>query len=1198
MHLRTLELHGFKTFATPTRLEFAPRITAIVGPNGAGKSNIVDALRWVLGETAFQLLRARKTEDLIFAGAPGRARAGMAAVTLRIDNADAALPVDFSEVALTRRAYRDGRGEFLLNGQRVRLRDIKELLAQAGLSEGAHVFIGQGMVDAILALRPEDRRLLFEEAAGIGLVRQRREDALRRLDATRRNMERAQDLLAELEPRLRRLERQVRRGRDLEALQRDLRTHLRLWYGYRWQRAVAAVQQALAAHQQAQRAWDEARSHLEAVEHEQQDRFARIRALRQQRQDLVAHLRALQRQWQAADQARQQAEERLRDLERRQAAWQAEFTRAQETLSFRQEEQQAAQAQEAERRAAWEEARQRRDQAHQALEQALAARREVQRALDTARREVQRLTEQQAGLRAQHAALERRLAEVRQALEERAAHIRTLEAQAQAAAREQDQAHAAWEQARQAATQAKAAVEQAQSAAEQAAAAERAARQALDALRARQQRLQARLEGLRQAERELVGHDEAARFVVREVRQGVHGLLGPYLAVDEAHETAIAAALDLWAEVVLVDTDPEALTAAARRAPGRVLLWPRHPQGAAPPTPPARDGVLGRAADLVRVADDARTAAEALLGWVWVVRDAATARALRPHTPPGVALVTLTGEAYPPQGGVVVGRPKGRHVLQRTRERQALEAELAALTAELEALQARLAERQQATAQAQDALRQARAAWQQAEDARRAAHETWQQARLRHERLQQALDLHRQQHAEASRQSERLLAEQRTLAERRQALAQELEQAQHALRERRRELAALDVEQARRDAAYWDTQVAVARQAHREAQARVQALRQAVEQARQRVAALSRQAEAWQADAAQARQALTEAQERSRALWQRIEEAQRQLEPLEADLQALEAEHAAGQDALQRARAAAQRAEQREVQTRLALERARDRLQHLQRQIHDDFGPVALEAPAEVWPTQPLPLEKGVERLPAVAEIPADLEDTIRRLRGRIRRLGPPPGPELRQEYEALAQRVTFLQTQLHDLRQADADLRELIAELDTTMRRQFRRTFDAVNRAFAALFTRLFGGGKARLVLLNDEQGHPKGVDIEVRLPGKRTQRLAVLSGGERSLTAVALIFALLQVSPTPFCVLDEVDAMLDEANVVRFGELVQELSRETQFVIITHNRQTVQIADVLYGVTLREDGTSQVLSVHLDEVERHLRAHREEQP
>src|SRR5512133_3058811 len=232
--LKSLELHGYKTFASRTLFEFPGDITAVVGPNGSGKSNIADSLRWVLGEQSYSLLRGRKTEDMIFAGSEQRSRAGMASATIVFDNGDGWLPIDESEVAITRRAYRDGPNEYLLNGQRVRLREISELLAQSGMAERTYTIIGQGLVDAALALKPEERRRLFEEAAGIGLYRLRREEAINRLESTRRNLDRVQDILVELEPRLRSLEKQARRAQEYERIKADLRLLLRDWYGYHW----------------------------------------------------------------------------------------------------------------------------------------------------------------------------------------------------------------------------------------------------------------------------------------------------------------------------------------------------------------------------------------------------------------------------------------------------------------------------------------------------------------------------------------------------------------------------------------------------------------------------------------------------------------------------------------------------------------------------------------------------------------------------------------------------------------------------------------------------------------------------------------------------------------------------------------------------------------------------------------------------
>ena len=239
--LKSLELHGYKTFASRTEFQFPGMTTAIVGPNGSGKSNIADALRWVLGEQSYSLLRGRKTEDMIFNGSEQRARAGMASATITFDNEDSWLPIDFSEVAITRRAYRDGNNEYLLNGQRVRLREISELLAQSGLAERTYTIIGQGLVDAALALKPEERRRLFEEAAGIGLYRARREESINRLETTRRNLERVQDILAELEPRLRSLERQARRALEYDRLRSDLRELLKEWYGFHWHQMQAEL---------------------------------------------------------------------------------------------------------------------------------------------------------------------------------------------------------------------------------------------------------------------------------------------------------------------------------------------------------------------------------------------------------------------------------------------------------------------------------------------------------------------------------------------------------------------------------------------------------------------------------------------------------------------------------------------------------------------------------------------------------------------------------------------------------------------------------------------------------------------------------------------------------------------------------------------------------------------------------------------
>lgn len=323
----------------------------------------------------------------------------------------------------------------------------------------------------------------------------------------------------------------------------------------------------------------------------------------------------------------------------------------------------------------------------------------------------------------------------------------------------------------------------------------------------------------------------------------------------------------------------------------------------------------------------------------------------------------------------------------------------------------------------------------------------------------------------------------------------------------------------------------------------------------------------------------------ARATGDEIESARGQLEPAEAELSAAEEELERVLSGEVAARQEVSRLERAHTHAQIELARKSEALQTLRRRIEDDFGLVAFDYADEISGPNPLPLGGLVEQLPRVNELPPEIEDSLRRKKAHLRRIGA-INPEAQTEYQEVRERHEFLSSQMTDLAEAEGDVQQVIAELDLLMDAQFRETFEAVAREFEDIFTRLFGGGSARLVLADPNDLTNTGIEIEARLPGRRMQGLSLLSGGERSLTAVALIFALLKVSPTPFCLLDEVDAMLDDANVGRFRELLRELSRETQIVLITHNRETVQVADVLYGVTLNRDSTSQVLSLWLDEV------------
>jgi chromosome segregation protein len=1195
LRLKQLELQGYKTFATKTEFSFSEGISAIVGPNGSGKSNIVDSIRWVLGEQSFNLLRGKKTEDMIFAGSELRPRAGMAQATLTFDNSDGWLPIDFSEVSIARRAYRDGENEYLLNGQRVRLRDISELLARCGLAERTYTIIGQGLIDTALALKSEERRALFEEAAGIGVYRNKREDALRKLDATQRNLERVLDILAEIKPRLRSLERQAQRARDYNQVKDDLHAVLKLWYGYHWYRAVEALDQAgalanestaeLAVLQNRQQASDQQVADLRS-------QMARLRAAladeRQQASALQAEAQTLNRELAVAD-------ERQRSLAAQREALLAELPPL-EAQVVSHTERVAAARDEAARLAA---------EAHQARHQAAAA----QAAIAEREAERSQLGQREAEARAELNRIEARAAERRERqaqLEERQQRLAAARAEQQAALEQLQQAEA---RARGTVLDANAALEArlAACAAAEAAATERAqaveaaesallaAAQAVAGAQADHERLRARHEVLEQARAQLAGFGAGARALLGR-GFATRGPLAEALQVPAELETAISAALGARMEALLVDDYAAAAAAAAALEghAGRAGLLPlAHLRPLEPVHAPADgSGVIGVAAHLVRVEDSLKPAVRALLGHVLVVSEAVVAQrlvrapspdAVRPSLPAHAVVVTLAGEVYDASGPVTVGREAAPTMLEQARERRDLAAELEQLAARAATLEAAHAAASAAVEAARAALAQAQSVLRQAQDEERRATVARDSAGLEAERVAHDVQFRREQMEQLNAEHQALRQAWQVAGHELEALAGARQSAEAALRLASADMAGFSLQAATAELNRWQTAAAVAERAVQAAETRSAELAQARDDAQAlladrqaRIARLEREAREGAAHSAQARQ-------RAAELAAQLDELQGRIRPMDQQLAELEAEQARIEAGDAQARAALHAAERRNAAAQLEQARRNEELEGMRRRIEEDFGLVELEyGEAGSGPT-PLPLYPVVERLERVEALPDGLEDQLNRKRGQLRRMGL-INPEAEREYLEVKERHEFLTTQVSDLEAAQAQLREVIAEMDVLMERDFRKTFDAVAVEFRDTFARLFGGGSARLVLTDPEHLSTSGVDIQARLPGRRTQGLAMLSGGERSLTACALIFALLRVSPTPFCVLDEVDAMLDEANVGRYREMLLSLSPQTQFIIVTHNRNTVQVADTVYGITMGADTASQAMSLKLD--------------
>jgi chromosome segregation protein len=1197
MRLKSIELHGYKTFASQTSFEFAGMVTAIVGPNGSGKSNVADSLRWVLGEQSYSLLRGKKTEDMIFSGSEFRPRAGMASATVVFDNSDGWLPIDFSEVSITRRAYRDGQNEYLVNGQRVRLKDVTELLAQSGLAERTYTIIGQGVVDAALSLKAEERRRLFEEAAGIGLYRARREEAQRRLETTRRNLERVQDILAELQPRLRSLERQARRAQEYEQIRADLRLLLREWYGYHWHQAQKELHENRDLARKQEIALDKARKSYQELDQKISIERSQLQSLRARLNGWHRQLAGLHTQREELSTQRAVAAERLRSLvEQRQSA-QAELARLQDEVELHHGRLHVADEEVALLEVELDEAHGQAESALVALGQRQDERAQAEADTQAARQALESLNKQLGEGQARLA--ERRAQTERQTVEQRLVEAAQERAQqeynaALAAVRASESAH---NQARDARQKAEAALHtQSQHRFE----AEASRQKLLDKQAARSAdlaSLMAQLDVLEKAENTLSGYARGAQALLKAFRQGLlsgaRGAFSNFIEVSADLEIAIAAALGEFVDALVLEN-------AAGVDAGLGIMQAESARGALLPladiTPPeeiflgdAGEEVIGVASKLVTAPAELRPAVEWLLGRTLVVRDRSDAlHVLKGYrNADGLRVVTLKGEVFHASGPVQAGSDTAPMTLARPRQRKSLQEQIGALQKQLDDLTLRLD-------QFDATLKEVVQVEARLEKELLSKRDTETKAFSAHSRNELALEAARRQidwHTDQANRLKQLIGR---ASDENVEITSSLVQLETQINQRRedvkrRELLTqeLSLDEFQSQVAYWNTQIAVAQRALDDARSRrderigvLEGSKKSIEEVENRIQQLEASIRELESEKTQNRHSETEVTAQIDALLTLLNPAEAELDLKEGEQESMQSSEAAARQELSKA-------EHHHAQARIALARRQEAVETWRRRIEDDFGLVAFEYSEEVSGPTPLPMGEMVEQLPRIKHISPDLEENLRRLRAQLRRMGA-INPEAQAEYLEVKQRFEFMTEQVTDLRQAEEDVQQVILELDELMQRELRRTFEAVAEEFSIMFKRLFAGGSARLVLTDPEDMASTGIDIEARLPGKRMQGLSLLSGGERSLTASALVFALLKVSPTPFCLLDEVDAMLDEANVGRFRELLRELSQGTQFIVVTHNRSTVQVADVIYGVTMGRDSSSQVISLKIEEVEK----------
>ncbi len=1186
MYLKRLELSGFKTFAHKTDFEFDPGITAVVGPNGVGKSNVADALMWALGEQSMRVLRSPSSQDIIFAGSNSRRPMGMAEVSVTLDNSDGRLPIEFSEVTVTRRLFRSGDSEYLLNKARCRLRDIQDLLADTGIGRHAYSVVTQGEIDAVLSIRSEDRRELIETVAGIQKYRARRRETLRKLDQTNANITRLSDLIHELASQREPLEQEAKVAAEYKELSARLDAAERVLLAEDYLRRRERLGRQAHDKDIAEKELAEAQAELAQLDQEEERLRAEQEQLDRELDELrrrAAEARADAERAQSAQALAAERERHIRDrradldrrVEIRTARLAALTQEAAAAATDRQTLTQKATGLEQQLQA-------RRAEAQAAREAEQAAAREVAAAAEerhAAAAHIEGLQREIEGLETMQQELQERLARLQaraQALRDRQEGLQRQQAEAERLAQEREAAHAAL-------------MAELDTGREDL----RVARQAMAAHRRKTQILsqsvahtETRLQALQELELSREGYAAGVRAIMDAAEQGelqgIRGTIGELLEVPARYELAIEAALGeklRWVVTETLEDARAALKLLAESGAGRATCLPLAAleRGAIPPPASissARREILGTADRLVRFGRRYRRVFEYLLGQVCVVQDLDTALDFSRRVGTRARFVTLDGESLDPFGALTGGAAasEDQAEIRRRREARELQAQLDSRTPSLEAMQrlenaadrsiytleAELLQSEERLAASQAALAEARrdAAYLQEQQA--AAQEAQQELEEEIGEQRRKIEELGQRAAEAQTRRQRLMAEQDRLDQPLAAAQERLRQAQAATQEREREQTAAQV-------------------AHAELAERLRAQEQAENLLQAEIERLER-------EAAEARE------ER-----QRLDQQERDLAATAAEnaelAQTKQAEAQAAQEEVARREAAG--TELREALGRLggARRRLQELVNDLQTRIRRAESGCAREETELEHITQRLADQYELTPDQAVAQRPADVNvrDLTREaneIRAQIRALGPVHvGAE--EEYQRIKAREDFLDAQRQDLHTGREDLLQIIREIDEETRQTFLETFHAVAESFQLLFRQLFGGGDTTLTLTDPDNVLESGVEVIVQPPGKKSQNLLLLSGGERALTAMALVFAMLRVKPSPFCVLDEIDAPLDEINIRRFARVLRDFAQSTQFIVITHNRGTMEEADTLIGVTMSDPGISMRIAVTLQEAQ-----------
>lgn len=1183
MQLLRLELKGFKSFADKTIVKFSPGMTAVIGPNGSGKSNITDAMKWVLGESNVRNLRGQKAEDIIFSGTEKRKPMSAAEVTLVFDNSDQQLDIDMAEVAITRRIYRTGESEFLINKRSCRLKDIHLLLADTGLGRDSMAIIGQNRIDAILNSKPEERRLIFEDVAGISRFKINKEDALRRIASTDRNMERVRDVMATIEEQLGPLSEKAEKTKKYMTLSRAKRDYDGAlgFHNYKTSdRLLTRFENDNIAFKDEEIELQTELSKLEARRHELQSSSSKeqeqlklweAQYTEKQRDEerLSGHLRLLEEQLKTARRELDETSMRISELEATQKGEEQQLRILNQLIQDESaqlvEKESNLEELEASYKKAVEDVRseQAKFQSLQSNREAFEKRQlEVVSAIETAKASIRSLEARKGESKNQCAILESEIAQVDSELQVARSEFEALGQKFNALS-----------------AQRQALVDNAKDAVMKA----REERKELQKLRTQEQRAKGRLELLAQWEEQHEGYLEGTKNILNgkgSWREQITGAVGDLFTVEEKYTTAIETALGGSVNHVVTTTDraaAEGVNYLKSIQGGRVTFLPMDSVKGKPYDTPAlhESCVLGTAVDCISFDNKYAHIFQYLLGRTLVVSSMDDAIGLQKKYNQQLRIVTLTGEQFQPSGSLTGGATKRKRasVLSRKEEAASLEQELVQIEEQIRSLIANL------------------------ESLEKRVEET--------EKDQATLD-------ESYQHTNLLYVASETKV---QNIQNQLDRKKRVLHEEEQRLVQIDIDLATTTANLKDQETALASLQEDHGmdgnqgalmgrltvlQKVQQEAYEAFTEARLTCDTLRHTIQERESQREQRNQSISSIIERLTPLRNLlVSTTQRYEEDIPLAQEVAEQELTSATAEVERLRALRDEAYDKTSTGREEMEsilseqdRLNQRYKVVQGRLVDMEGKITrhrMDCERFVEELQELGFTLEDAQVLRIEGSVSDWKDEQARLIAEIAELGP-VNPNAVEEYEETKERYDFLTTQLADLDTAKAQLQAVIAEMDKAMSTQLYDVLDVVGRRFQEVFSQLFGGGTAQIVLTDPDNILTGGIDFYIQPPGKKRQQLTLLSGGERALTVIALLFSFLDYRPAPFCVLDEVDAALDEANVERFSSYLNRINKETQFIVVSHRKKTMEAAEVLQGVTMVERGVSRLLTVAFEDVKEDL--------